>query len=274
MRFNWVLVMYCKSILVIAGLLFFSCQKKADLSAVKVIGHGGMGLDFQGSVYHDNSEEAFSLALDLAGCDGIEMDVRLSADGDLWAFHDEVLDAETDNQGCIENKTFNELNGSRYKGLGGEKLKRLKDMQLELQGKLLFLDVKHFNACTQSVVDLSSYLLALNELPEYYHYSSSLLLVTSNPSWIPDLLLAGYSVLFSSDVESEIDAVFQTNPTINGVVIKNKSVSKSQISAYREAGKSVYLYEVRSPKKLKEAGIKCPDGVMSDDVQSAILEYN
>lgn len=254
--------------------VLISCKKDLEKSPILVIGHGGMGLEFSGSIYHDNSEEAFKLALDMNDCDGIEMDVHLSADGDLWAYHDGNLNSETDRDGCIENLTFGELNGAKYKGFGSERLKRLKDMNLVPGDKRLFLDVRHFNSCANTVVNVNDYLNALTQLPAIYQDISKTRIILSNPDWVPSFIAAGYHVIFSSDVEADILSVFDLYPSTVGVAIKNKSVSEAKVSNYLSLGKTVYIYEVRSPKKLKEARKKNPTGVMSDDVQSAILELN
>ncbi len=253
--------------------LLISCNKETDETPILVIGHGGMGLEFSGSIYHDNSKEAFDLALDIHGVDGIEMDVRLSADGDLWAFHDDDLKKETNKEGCIENMTFDQLNGTKYKGTGSEVLKRLVDMDLNSNGKRIFLDIKHYNACNGTIHDVNDFVSALLDLPAYYQNASLVRIVTSNKDWIPVLISAGFSVVYSSDIAGSIDAVFQDYPETIGMAIKNQSVTKNQVAKYMEQGKAVYIYEVRSPKKLKEAGNKLPTGVMSDDVQGAVLEY-
>ena len=72
-------------------LLIFSCQKKQDNANTKIIGHGATGLKMQSSFYHDNSLESIHKALETEGCDGIEIDVQLSASGTLWLFHDAEL---------------------------------------------------------------------------------------------------------------------------------------------------------------------------------------
>jgi glycerophosphoryl diester phosphodiesterase len=237
-----------------------------------VIGHGGMGLNFSGSVYHDNSQEAFQLALDIDGCEGIEMDVRLSKDGDLWAFHDDNLKKETNNDGCLEDKNFSDLNGTKYKGIGSEKLMRLKDMNLSTNDKRIFLDIKHYNACAGTIHDVNTYLDALNDLPDYFKDSTKIRMVLSNPDWIPAFLAAGYTVLYGNENITNLDNVLQLYPSVTGIVIKNSSISKDQVQQYLSQNKTVYIFEVRSPKKLREVRDKSPTGVFSDDVQSAVLE--
>ncbi len=55
----------------------------------------------------ENSLSAFAAAVD-AGY-GIELDVRLSKDGELVVFHDDTLDRVTEGEGRIDKKTLREL---------------------------------------------------------------------------------------------------------------------------------------------------------------------
>jgi glycerophosphoryl diester phosphodiesterase len=255
------------------ALVLFSCKKGNKDSSSLVIGHGGMGVQFSGSIFHDNSKEAFDLALSLNGCDGIEIDVRLSKDGDLWAYHDNDLKQETDLDGCIEESTFEQLNGTKYKGFGGEKLIRLIDLKLTTNNKIILLDIHADNACSGGVSNMQSYIAALNNLPSELKDPSRVRMIVSNQDWIPHFLNEGYSVLFNSPVTEEIDAIFNSFPATSGAVIQNDKIEKPQVDNYLQAGKSVYIFAVRSPKALKEVSVKNPTGVMSDDVQGAILQF-
>ncbi len=55
-----------------------------------------------------NTIEAFALALDL-GADTLEMDLQLTADGEVVAHHDGTVDRETDGTGAIRDLTLDEL---------------------------------------------------------------------------------------------------------------------------------------------------------------------
>ncbi|MEO5985828.1 MAG: glycerophosphodiester phosphodiesterase family protein [Candidatus Limnocylindria bacterium] len=56
----------------------------------------------------ENTMEAFRLAVD-SGADAIELDVHLSADGQLAVIHDETLDRTTDRIGTIASQTMDEI---------------------------------------------------------------------------------------------------------------------------------------------------------------------
>ena len=60
------------------------------------------------SRYPENTLLAFEEAIE-ADCDGIELDVQLSADGELVIIHDELVDRTTNGTGAVKDKTLREL---------------------------------------------------------------------------------------------------------------------------------------------------------------------
>lgn len=69
----------------------------------KVICHRGYS-----GLYPENTALAFQKALEL-GADGIELDVHLTADGEVVIIHDELVDRTTDGTGFVKDMTFREL---------------------------------------------------------------------------------------------------------------------------------------------------------------------
>ncbi|MEG1687913.1 MAG: glycerophosphodiester phosphodiesterase family protein, partial [Angelakisella sp.] len=58
---------------------------------------------------------AFAKAVE-CGCDGIELDVQLTADGQVVVIHDEKIDRTTDGHGNVRDMTLDELR--RYNACG------------------------------------------------------------------------------------------------------------------------------------------------------------
>lgn len=56
----------------------------------------------------ENTMEAFQLAVE-AGADAIELDVHLTADGQLAVIHDDTLDRTTDRTGAVRELTLDEI---------------------------------------------------------------------------------------------------------------------------------------------------------------------
>jgi glycerophosphoryl diester phosphodiesterase len=56
----------------------------------------------------ENTLEAFKLAMEM-GADGFELDVHLSADGELIVIHDETVDRTTNGKGYVKDMTLSQL---------------------------------------------------------------------------------------------------------------------------------------------------------------------
>ncbi|MDR0991110.1 MAG: glycerophosphodiester phosphodiesterase [Propionibacteriaceae bacterium] len=63
----------------------------------------------------ENTLAAFQAAVEL-GADGVELDVQLTADGQLVVFHDERLERLTDGRGLVRDHTLAELKQLRVAG--------------------------------------------------------------------------------------------------------------------------------------------------------------
>lgn len=100
-----------------------------------VVGHRGVaGLEAP------NSMAGIRLADDI-GADGVELDVRQTADGALVLFHDPVLDVSTNGSGRVEETTLSELQEVRVEG---EPIPTLREALEFLAGTdmIPFLEVK------------------------------------------------------------------------------------------------------------------------------------
>ncbi len=81
---------------------------------IYIIGHGGMGIY---SLYHINSYQSATKCLENEKADGIELDIQLSADNKLIAFHDSLLENSTKSSGMVRAHTSEKLLGVKYKGI-------------------------------------------------------------------------------------------------------------------------------------------------------------
>ena len=73
------------------------------MNKIQKIGHrGAKGYE------PENTLAAFQKAIDL-GCDGIELDVHLSADNEIIVIHDETIDRTSNGKGFVKQMTLSEL---------------------------------------------------------------------------------------------------------------------------------------------------------------------
>lgn len=96
----------------------------------------------------ENTMEAFRGAVHEWGADVLEMDVRLTADGELVVIHDETVDRTTDGRGPVRAYTLDELRrldaGSSFRALDGGAPFRGKGVRVPLLSEVLegFPDVR------------------------------------------------------------------------------------------------------------------------------------
>ncbi len=80
-------------------------KRRADMKKFAAVSYAHRGL--HDGERAENSISAFAAAVE-AGY-GIELDVRLSADGELVVFHDATLERVTEGEGRVDEKTLSEL---------------------------------------------------------------------------------------------------------------------------------------------------------------------
>lgn len=264
--------MHFKKLSFIVLLMLGGCEKQS-YPDVSVAGHGCMGLEILNSVYHDNTREAFDLATGMAGVDGVEIDVQLSLDGSIWLFHDEEISAETNGIGCVGSKSDVEIQKLNYKSQHKEKLVQLSDLDLtRLKGKKLFLDVRHFNKCENTLYDTADWLSAINSIE--FPTEIELYIVLSKQEWSEVFIDQGYKVLLSAFIEQDLNEFLSDSYLSDGYMVKNAIINRSDVEALRLLGKKVFIFEMRAPKSIRKALQKGPDGIVSDDLRAALIERN
>lgn len=245
----------------IAFLLFFSCRKTTSCNDTEIFGHAGMGLSMPNSGYHANSFESVNLASEFSVLNGIELDVRISKDGELWLFHDDFLEDETTGSGCLEETTSDDLETFHYKSIHKEKLVKLSSITFD-SSKTYFLDLKFYNSCQEILVDINTFKQKLDLLAK-----SNLILILPTKDLYPYFSL-DYNCVLSSDNIELIRQEFNTNDWY-GVSIRNSKISAEVVQEFVSNGNRVYLYDIRSPKGTLNAIKKNPTGIITDDIFAA-----
>ncbi len=80
------------------------------MNKIGIIGHRGA----KGHL-PENTLASFQKAMELK-CDGIELDVHLSADGEIIVIHDETVDRTTDGNGLVSKLSLSEIKALRIEG--------------------------------------------------------------------------------------------------------------------------------------------------------------
>lgn len=260
-------------IIFILVLMLSACSKHEGYEQIKVVGHAATGLNIINSVYHDNSKEAVEFALSIEGCEGVEIDIQLSKDGKLWLYHDENLNSETNGDGCISDLNSDVLGTLHYTTLAKEELVSLDQLDWSLfNGKEIFLDLRHLNACADSFVSVQKVIDALMELNFLTMQGVKVNCMVGYDAWIQPLISAGFSVYYSIYSIQEFDQMENLYPLVEGYVVKNKEFKSNEIQKIKDENKKVYIFEIRSPKGIRSALRKNPNGVITDDIRATLIE--
>ena len=245
-----------------------SCTKTIIDKKTNIIGHAAMGLNSSSSIYADNSMEAIQLALSFSKCKGVELDVQMDNLGQLWLYHDENLSTKTNADGCINTIDPDVLSKVFYKTIHHEKLVKLDQDLLEvLKDKIVFFDLRHFNPCTNSIIESTKIKNAL--LAVEVDSVENVIIISSNYELL-QTLADEFKVFYATDNYAQGLQIMLDYPECDGLVIRNVSITADEVHAIQKLNKQVAIFEVRSPKGTKIAFNKAPDYLITDELRTAL----
>lgn len=252
-------------------MVLFSCKKHQSYP-VEIIGHAGNGLNISTSIYHANTLESIELALGTIGISGIEIDLQLSADNEFWLLHDDKLETETSGNGCISESTYDQLTNVHFKTINKEKLVRLKDIDFsKYNGKTIYLDIRHYNTCTEALLPLENIQNALQETLAGWN-GIQFIVVTNHKSWLNALSSSGWITYTDIHTMDEFTILKQGNYSYEGVIVRNSAATKEDVNTIKSENKKVILFDMRAPKPIRQALKKQPDAIIVDDLKTALIE--
>ncbi len=247
-----------------------SCHKRNDYTHIEVIGHGGMGLGSITSIYHDNSFESIDLALQFPGVNGVEVDVQMDLDGELWLCHDIDLNEELGVDGAIPHLHTEFLEQQEYQTLYNEPLCKLRELfPLLDSSQILFVDIKSYDQSSGIDIDPVLFKESLDEV--LAGFDCRVKLIIRDGEWISSFV-SSYDTFLDTDSKSAIELYSDLCPELYGVVARTGAFSKSDIQQFKNQNLEVYLYEMRSPYTIREALEKDPTGILPDDLRRALIE--
>lgn len=258
--------------------LLASCKKETfDIqnlngNRIYALGHGGMGFS---NLYPINSFESILACLN-AEADGTEIDVQMTLDSVLVAFHDETLDGSTDLSGIVNSLTWEQLSSGSYTNAPYDNYNiiRLEEVFSSLEncpGRYFTLDLKLYSSGT----DMNAYYEAFsNELLDFYAkydlYGSTFI-----ESQVPEFLdilkaknsnfqLYYYPQTFEDGFNVALDHGFK------GISISTDITSKEQVEMAHSNGLFVTLWGANTKDKNSETIRKNPDMIQSDKIDHLV----
>ncbi len=246
-------------------LVLFGCGTQ-DASNTLIIGHGGAGQKAEEPM---NSRASMERALGY-GVEGVELDVQLSADSVLVAYHAQDLSELTTCEGSINSMTWKELRNCYVVSRSGQSfaIERLDSLLSELASKRpdidITLDCKLF-AAGDWWPYLRTYaraIVALNRIPSIQGHlnvecqvDAFLLLLQTEQPYIP---LYRYATDMEEAIWRAVTSHFQ------GIVVSNDRANKEQVRRAQDLGLEVTLFGAGGRWSHFIALRKGPDRLQTD----------
>ena len=235
------------------------------LTRAQISAHRGFS-----AVAPENTVYAFEAALD-SGADYIELDVQLTADGELVVFHDTTLGRTTDGSGKLSDHTYAELqklSAGSWFGSGGEfndaKIMLLSDV-LDLVGKKKMLNIeikdtgRTIEATEKTVELIEEYDLQSSCYITSFSYTILKHVKELNPK-IKTALIANMAVSTSYSMLEHIDAV-----SMNYIF-----VNQSVVNSAHQNGKLIFVWTVDRKDDMEQMIALGVDNIITNRPDKAV----
>jgi glycerophosphoryl diester phosphodiesterase len=219
-----------------------------------------------------NTRKSIQTAIE-ANVDWIELDIRVSMDGELVVFHDDTIDAKTTGKGTVKSKDFQDLNSYDVLVDPPEKILSLKEVFAEFhtEQRHWVLDIKA-NGISDDVVSRLEETAIPKELVIIFG-DHDVLKAYQNKGY-----RLGYTTLFKKhrDMLFSLSEVFRRckDNSYNLLVVPVVFVTSKLVARARGKDIEVWSYDSNDPRDLKycaECGVK---GLIVDAPKAAMSEIN
>jgi glycerophosphoryl diester phosphodiesterase len=245
-------------------------ERIADLAPAN-LGHRGTGVTEPGNPFPENSLSSFVAAI-AEGADGVELDVGLTADGQVIVMHDDTLDRTTNCTGCVSAMTLDDIRACRLlDGDGGvteERPPTLVGVYATVSGNLLVnVELKVYGetcatpetAPNQLVEKVLESVIALNGSTRTLFSSSDESVVEQIKTLQPGF----YSALISGEPDEAL--VERAVELQQDAIHPDVSVTEATVQAALEAGLQVNVWGANTAEEMQAQLDKGATGIITDE---------
>lgn len=249
------------------GLAIYLCRPVHVKKVPVILGHGGMGVR---SMLPINSYRSINKALSFP-IDGTEMDVKITPDGVLVAFHDQELEKCTNCKGNVASTLYTDLENCRYSSLlYPEKISSLREiLESPYPDSTVFsFDLKLDPQIEgESISVLVTVLRGLiNEFPQYLYLieSQSLIALDELKYWKTPAKLFYYGHRPSSAIQLAMVHQF------DGISMEMDLIDSKEVEGAKQSGLKVMLWGTGSVFSNRKILQLQPDIIQTDDIRSMV----
>lgn len=263
MKRHWIISLIAAWLL----LTLASCQPDNPLpeeGKTLVLGHAGMGVS---SAYAMNSLESLLRCLS-EGRDGTELDVQMTSDHVLVAYHPSDLSENTTLQGPVSQYTWAEISETYHLDIPHlpYKIIRLDDLFNTL-GKddrhVFSFDCKFFGSTdTQAFAEELTQLVENHSLYDRIFVESGDIAFLEHTKKLQERLLTFYYHNASYELDYSFDLVQEHG--LDGISVDNKYITTEQVAKADGLGIRIMIWNLQTAKSRKNALEKHPFAVQVD----------
>ena len=288
LNFKIVNTFMTKVLLIWSICFLFGCTlKKKDFdiqnlsgNEIGVVGHAGIGFSSFQNDTPPNSMASLDRAVNIYGANGLELDIQVNYEGQLFVFHDRSLYPSTHCTGCIFEYSEAELrnctyrNGDLFPQQWNEPILTLEEVLIYFYNQesppLLFLDIESNPLCESSLQE--TLILSLLETKLLYlidQYAANDWIITepNNLTLAQNLVAKNPKIKLSWLAEfSATNIGLAVENQFWGMVTSNDSASQTEIEAVHAAGLRASLFALKTQSAMVAAVEKQPDFLQTDNI--------
>lgn len=260
--------------------LLFACENETEIfeianlnrDYITVLGHGGMGIS---SAYPINTFESIMSCLNL-GTDGSEIDVQMTKDSVLVAFHDSDLTEKTNLTGSVSKYTFAELQEGYYdempyKSYAIVSLEQIFSNIDDFSALKFTFDCKLYNAEPTNDAYIGTFANAIVKIAQKYNIQRKLLIESNDKNFL--ILLSAKNekfklFIYPQTFEEGLETATELN--LYGITISNEGITTEQLTEAHDKGFRVAVWNVQTENENIDAIRKNPDFIQTDKVKHLV----
>jgi glycerophosphoryl diester phosphodiesterase len=257
--------------------LLITCKRDVPLyeihnlngDKISCYGNGGMGIQFE---YPINTYESIEPCLRI-GADGTELDVQMTKDSVLVAFHDSNLNESTTCDDTINDHLWSEISGCIHVSpiTSSAKIISLNEIydRLDVAGKYTYtFDCKPYTNTTNMNAFRNQFANAIVNFKTSHHLADDQVFIESQDSTFLRVLKNKDANMRLFIYPDSFDQGLQIAEAMNiyGITIDNQEATTEQISFAHKKGFRVTLWGTKKDKENLDAVYKSPDFIQSDNI--------
>lgn len=212
----------------------------------------------------ENTLRAFRQAMD-KHADGIELDVHLSADGEVVVIHDAYLNRTTNGHGLVAEHTLAELR--KLDAGEGETIPTLSEV-LDILDENTFLNIELKGIHKKISTAVPRLVIESGKQAQIIYSSFAPTLLYRLRQNLPDaklglLTLPGFSGKFMQMVYEPALQPWSLNP-------HHSTINPQYLEKAKQRGRRVFTYTVNQPEDVKRILQMGVDGIFTDDPEASL----